>query len=135
MQAFVVAAIFSFVVACVGSFVSLLLLSYAGTGFGFGDLRKDLLKLAIVALLVGLIDGAWTFMPNQHWSFYVITSVVHAIALSIAFFGDLSIKEAGLAAVGCRILYIIVGVTILAASQSTAPSIKLEVQQNGDLDI
>jgi hypothetical protein len=118
MHLFLIISGYGFFIAAVGDFLILLALSYAGTGFGFGDLRKDVLKILAVSVIVGLIDGAWSLSPGQSFAFYAITAVIHSVVLRLFFFDDISNTEAGIVAVGRQIIYMIVLVAILAALAS-----------------
>ena len=120
MQVFVTVWLYSACLTGVGSGLFLLALSYMGTGFGFGDLEKDLLKLAAVSLLVGVADGLWTFLPMHHWSFRVIVMIVHWILLRLSFFEDLSSKEASMVAVVTRVFYFIAALVFMALAHSNA---------------
>jgi hypothetical protein len=106
MISFLTIVLLSGVIAFVVSFVCLLIFSYAGTGFGFGDLKQDLVKLVFIGLVVGAVDAAWQLLPWQHWSFYALTAVVHIGALRAAFMPDLSAAEATAPAVVTRLVYI-----------------------------
>lgn len=120
MYAFVIITIVGFVLTLIGSFVCLLLLNYAGTGFGFGNIPKDLLKIAVVSVIIGLIEGAWTFSTRQSLAFNVLTALVHGIILTLFFFEDLSFKEGVLVGVGCQMIYLAATLTIFVAFHTTA---------------
>ena len=120
MQVFLMVGLLSACLTAVGSGLFLVALSYMGTGFGFGDLKKDLLKLAAVSALVGVADGLWTFAPMHHWSFHVIVMLVHGILLRLFFFEDLSGKEASMVAVVTRVFYFIAALVLMAMVQSNA---------------
>jgi len=120
MQVFVIVGLYSACLTGLGSGLFLLALSYMGTGFGFGDLKKDLLKLAAVSLLVGAADGLWTFLPMHHWSFHVIIMIVHWILLKLLFFEDLSTKEASMVVVVTRVFYFLVALFLMAVMHSNA---------------
>ena len=119
MSPFVAVGLYSACIAVAGSFFFLLALSYLGTGFGFGDIKKDLLKIAFVSALVGLADAAWSLVPIHHWSFHLITMLVHGILLRVAFFEALSKKEASMVAVVSRVLYFLVALFLMALPQSS----------------
>ena len=120
MRVFSIVGLYSACITAVGSGLFLLALSYLGTGFGFGDLKKDVLKLATVSVLVGVADGLWTFAPMHHWSFHVIVMLVHGILLRIFFFEDLSGKEASMVVVVTRVFYFIVALVLMALAHSNA---------------
>jgi len=120
MRVFAVVGLYSACITAVGSGLFLVALSYLGTGFGFGDLKKDLLKLAAVSALVGAADGLWTFAPMRHWSFHVMVMLVHGILLRLFFFEDLCSKEATMVAVVTRVFYFIVALVLMAVVHSNA---------------
>ena len=118
MASFLTVSLFSFIVVAIGDFIILYILTYAGTGFGFGDLKKDILKLLCVSVIIGLVDGAWSLAPVQHIAFHGITVFVHAFVLAVFFFEEMARQEAFIVAVCQRILYLVIAVTILAATAS-----------------
>jgi hypothetical protein len=119
MPGFLTVLVYSLCLAAIGDFLILLALNYAGTGFGFGSIKIDIAKLLAVAVIVGLIDAAWSLAPRHDFVFHAITAIVHAVVLTLFFFRDLSHHEALIVAVGQRIIYFVVSVTILAAIVSS----------------
>ena len=122
VEAFVLLTVFSLGLGLIGNFLMLLALSYLGTGFGFGDLKNDGTRIFLVSLGLGLADGAWAFSPVYHWSFLVISAVVHWVLLQAVFGGDLSSREAGMVAVCYRVLYFGVAVFVAGAWVARAGS-------------
>ena len=112
MSPFVTVGLWSACITAVGSVLSLLALSHLGTGFGFGDLEKDLLKIAVVSVLVGVAEPLMWSAPVQHWSFHIVVILVHAILLRLLFFNDLSSQEAFMVAVVTRVLYFLTGLVL-----------------------
>jgi len=105
--------LYTFVTCLIVSFLTLLVMSYLGSGFGFGHLVKDIGKLAVVALLVAGTEYAFLQAPRPHWSFQTMTALLNAFYLRMAFFQELSNQEACGVAVACRGGHII-GLIILA---------------------
>lgn len=114
MPLFVTVWVCSACITAVGSGLFLLALSYFGTGFGFGDVRKDLLKIAIVSAPVGVVDALWSFVPMRHWSFHVLAVIVHGILLRLFFLEGLCNKEAFLVAFVSRVLWLLISFSIYA---------------------
>jgi len=115
MPFYVTIALYSAIITAVGTGLSLLALSHLGTGFGFGDVLKDTLKIALVSVLVGVADALWSLAPVHHWSFHVIVALVHGFLLRMFFFYELSGKEATMVAVVTRVLYFLVALVLLLA--------------------
>lgn len=108
MPFYVTIGLYSACITAVGSGISLLALSYLGTGFGFGEIAKDMLRIVIVSVLVGVADILWSLAPVHHWSFHVIVMLVHGFLLRVFFFHELSGKEATMVAVVTRALLFLV---------------------------
>ena len=106
----------SFIGLSIGSFLALLFLNFLGTGFGYGDLKKDLLRIAGVATIVACVEGGWSFAPARHWTFAIITTVIHAIVFKLFFMEELETTEAVMAAVICRGVLIIAGMILVLST-------------------
>lgn len=116
MSPVVFTALASAAVTLIGSFLALLGLSYAGTGFGYGDLRRDLLKLAAVSAVIGAVEAGWYFVPGYHWSFHALTVLAHTLLLRAFFLEEISMQEASMVAVATRVAFIYLAFASLATT-------------------
>jgi len=107
MDDFVLKAVQSFCFGFVANVIMLVVISSMGTGFGFGHFKKDMVRVGFVALVVALADGAWTLVPQSHWSWinHCVSGVVHVGVLRMTFLEEITHVESVGVAAGCRSAY------------------------------